>query len=849
MTPKPNAARFTSAYDASRGEFVPIALVFVAGVLSALLALGSWDGLRCTMGVEFYIPAIVWAHGGGLHDITGEFELMEFLTGGQDAWGAERFDAAALSETNAHTFLHRYLMLAMGIWMRVFGVTAESLQLLTAVAVGLSATLVYGLFRILMGRPLSALGALIFLAAPAVTDDLPNFRDFAKTPFMLGILLLIAVLLAKRPQAWKLLFAAGALALIAGIGFGFRRDTLLYLPAALLALAVPLRSGGWRLWGWHAAAAALCAGVFAAAALPIFRTMSESGSLGYHDILTGLAAPRAHAIGLEPANYTRMYYQWDTLAHAAAEAYGQETGKAAHPAYIYSEASRQLKRGMLLDLLATFPSDFIGRGLAGVARILTGDPAWADWWGAPKYPEHILGPILEGYAKAARVISPAMAIVVFAFLAATRPRTALFAAAVMILGQISLQYETRHVIQLTFVHTLLTLYLLHAMWTCASRACRLGWRGRVPDFQVSTRAVTWGGAAAGAALAMVLGGAMLLQELRVRSMASAFAAMTSTEMSAHPVELDEMVLFVPESRPYVRRFLPAAVVEWQRTYYRITLAADEEPFDLWMMNESGNGTEPLHARIVLPPHLGEGELVHLFFPGFESMSRTEWARFSGVMVRAEDAERVQGMARMAGGPAMPLSPCFVLPASAPSTPMRYRQQVSLLQRPRTYPYGDLPDYGRPHPGHWQISGSHEERIATLMNYLEANPLSRRWALMKAQYHMLAGEHADGLAAHEHTLLHHPHDVTMYEAANTWYTQLLSPEEHAERWRAWTERTPENAFTWFFLALTLHDRLQDIEGARGAFAKAYALGCEDERVLLYYANEIAPRLEASSPEAE
>jgi hypothetical protein len=170
-----------------------------------------------------------------------------------------------------------YLVYAMGWTWRLLGLSWSNLNYLMALVYGVSAVFLYGIFRLGMRRPLSALLTTLVLLSPAMLGELPALREFMKVPFFLGAIFISGVLFSRvvsRRVYWVLAIGGG---LLAGIGVGFRQDAIICLPP--ICAAVLLAAGGLRHISVVRRMAAVLAvlAAFLPAAWPALRMQFQSG--------------------------------------------------------------------------------------------------------------------------------------------------------------------------------------------------------------------------------------------------------------------------------------------------------------------------------------------------------------------------------------------------------------------------------------------------------------------------------------------------------------------------------------------------------------------------------------------
>src|SRR5262249_44181377 len=126
---------------------------------------------------------------------------------------------ATLGPPNFTQSLYRYMTLAVGVTWRLFGVSWASLSLLLGVLYGATAAVVYALFRLGAPRWPGAVGTALMIASPLQLRYLPQLRDYAKAPFMLALILTLALLVVRPLTRTRLLVLAAAYGAVTGVGF------------------------------------------------------------------------------------------------------------------------------------------------------------------------------------------------------------------------------------------------------------------------------------------------------------------------------------------------------------------------------------------------------------------------------------------------------------------------------------------------------------------------------------------------------------------------------------------------------------------------------------------------------
>ena len=198
----------------------------------------------------------------------------------------------------------RYLLVAAaGIW-RVGGV---SWTLLDALSVGFFSitmvVLVYPVFRLILSRWLAVSLSLLWMTSPYHLFHLPHLRDYAKAPFFVLTVLVIATFILRPLGTRRLLGLSAALGVGLGLGFGIRSDVVINLVPFVTAILLFLPGGVLRNLRLKITAVTICVVAFALCAWsPIARY--RSGHTMWHVALLGLMSPFDQPLGVRPSLYS-----------------------------------------------------------------------------------------------------------------------------------------------------------------------------------------------------------------------------------------------------------------------------------------------------------------------------------------------------------------------------------------------------------------------------------------------------------------------------------------------------------------------------------------------------------------
>jgi hypothetical protein len=293
--------------------------------------------------------------------------LVRFLARDSDTFSCRELSPDIGGELNVTQRLYPYLMTAAGLVWRVMGISWSGLWPLYGVLFGCTIASAYGLFRLAAARPIAIAASLALALSAVQLGHLPPLRDYAKAPFMLALLLVMARLATDPVSPRRVLAGSVAFGVVLGIGFGFRNDLLInILPfTAVVLLCLP---GGvaanLRLKSAALGAAALA---FAVCAWPIVKGY-RAGSNSGHVALLGLMSPLDKPLGIRPSFYDFGYAYNDMFAANIVTAYGYWT-RGQFFEFLSNDYDHQAV-AYLLQIARHWPADILARAYASVLKIL-----------------------------------------------------------------------------------------------------------------------------------------------------------------------------------------------------------------------------------------------------------------------------------------------------------------------------------------------------------------------------------------------------------------------------------------------------------------------------------------------
>jgi len=641
--------------------------------------------------LSWFSPSIMFASGRGMvcpaeMDIPAMSDFLRMKTVRFNP--ADIPDKFTVWDISPFCRSHYYLMTAVGVVWRCFGISWETVKLVPLFLFIAAAGFLYGLFRFGMGRFLSALFTLAVVCSPPMLGMTVSIRDFSKAPFILGAIYLSA-LLAATPRSRRSLFGVSAsLGLLLGIGLGFRQDAMIALPPALAAAlfaktAAPLR------WWWRPAAPVLLLAAFFLTGTPILRALNmDEGAVSSHTLFQGLSKETEDSLEFSGASYFLLPKPDDNLVHSVVNTCARRHGDTAPMENYLSPAYGRAGRRMFLEVAREFPADLIDRAYAAAAAVFRVPEE------LPRQMAHAKGMdndrmrgIVQAYAPVADFLARRgllCAVLALALLGAYDLRAALAAACALLYfgGYTSLLFQYRHAFHLAFMPWWAAAFLLAALGRGAVGLLRrLRAKERVfPARAMAMRMLRTGAflALGTAALALPLIAARVWQDARVHRMADTCAAASLEPMETARDAADGRVLIRPVQRPKGladSESKPPMEASWDYLAVEVESGGRLLPIRI-EYDKTVIGNNFTHTVSVEPPPEGDNGTVKLFFPVYEISAipppegkLTVYAqpipwrrgRFLGVSVEEKDAACIKALHRVAVTDSMGLLPWLWMP--------------------------------------------------------------------------------------------------------------------------------------------------------------------------------------------
>lgn len=356
-----------------RQDAVFMGLVAASAMLASILFLAEGGTLLFYQG--FTRSIVMFACGHGLVEpAVVPNELFRFVWLQTPAFDCRHLDGVSpLGVDNWYLRSQLYLSGLAALLWRWLGVSYSSLWPLVALLHVGFATGAYALGRLVFNPVIALIIGAAIAFSPVAVAMLFYLRDYSKAPFLIWTV--VAFILALRATSPGRLVAYAALAgALAGVGKGFRDDTIIMMPALLIGLAVCAMPMA-RAMAWRLAAIVVLVGAMWLTSLPLRLGPSVQTGLG-SAVLQGATEGFHRHLGLEKPLYDLGWKYSDEMTLAAFSSSVRERDPDA-----YDRAELQPISGFtqampasgsyLAHVARLFPYDFLARGVKS-AMLLAG---------------------------------------------------------------------------------------------------------------------------------------------------------------------------------------------------------------------------------------------------------------------------------------------------------------------------------------------------------------------------------------------------------------------------------------------------------------------------------------------
>jgi hypothetical protein len=431
--------------------------------------------------------------------VTNLPEWRAFISRTTDRFPCDALRNAPIVPSGYFSGLHRNLHRGLTTAFALAGPQFVGFAYYQALQFSVLMVLLYGIFRLGMGRVVSAIAMLPIALSPRHLEVVLQPIEYAKAPFFAACLLGVGCLVSRRLSTRAACAVALSTGLVIGFGFGFKPDVFVCAPFALIAIAACFRpASGDRLRVRALVLATYVAGV-ALSGYPFIAAhfFGPSRSLLPVQVLGGMAPGFAQQYANAPIYDYGVIFD-DFYVVAQINSYNQRVhGSRAYGEFFSPELSLGATR-LVADLQRTFVGDVLLRTYAAVLQILEAVPGG--------------------------VAATAVGLLVLFFTDLRIGLFVVFALAYMV-GYVSLVFSPKHYFHLEFVPWWFVGFAVHhgCVWLASRLRRRTGSSSgevqtRPPSPLVVTAVVAGLVAAAGGALVI----ARSYQDRQVRSLLAAY---------------------------------------------------------------------------------------------------------------------------------------------------------------------------------------------------------------------------------------------------------------------------------------------------------------------------------------
>jgi len=328
----------------------------------------------------YFEPAVMLACGKGFVVAQPQIPSMgRFLAEQTDTFDCADIPAnAKLGTDGMFQGAYRYLMTSVGLTWKFTRISWRTLGPLAGVLFGITIAAAYAIFRLGMGRVLSALLAWLLSVSTLHVTNLPHILDYSKAPFFLLVIFLMGLLVRMRPSWRGVLATSVAAGIVLGIGYGFRSDPLIAVPAFVLTLALFLDARWRERLRFAAGGCVAFLATFFIVAAPVIYSVQRTWNCQWHTVIIGLGNGFTHDLQLEPAAYDWMAGVTDEFVAVQATSYAARLNPGIKPIEFCSPEYGDVTRGFMLDVVRHSPADFIVRAYASALQMVQLPLRWRN---------------------------------------------------------------------------------------------------------------------------------------------------------------------------------------------------------------------------------------------------------------------------------------------------------------------------------------------------------------------------------------------------------------------------------------------------------------------------------------
>ena len=329
------------------------------------------EGLHFTFYQNLYEPAIRVAcgyeFGAEKHRRDLPQKVRDFLNVKADTLSCLNLNDYKIYNNNPPSRVWYYMLLFVGLIWSLFGISWSIVEQLGYVFVGLAAGIYYLIYRLFAPTILSAPLAIL-TAIPSIPYVL-YLRDMSKFPFIVAIMFLVLLFLARRLTAGWLTLLSVLAGVIVGVGYGFRPDIIITIPIILVGIVYAASYEPGRYMKNVLAPLAVFLVAFLVVASPINNTDAEQSGCHSHFAILGLAEQFTKALNIPKKNYQWVLYFADNKVAELIYAYKYRLFGEYERGFCTFEYNLYGVR-YIFDVLYRFPYDMIERGVRSLQGVL-----------------------------------------------------------------------------------------------------------------------------------------------------------------------------------------------------------------------------------------------------------------------------------------------------------------------------------------------------------------------------------------------------------------------------------------------------------------------------------------------
>lgn len=350
--------------------FLIIFLLIIGGIKS--LSFFSEKNIQPQFYQRYFAPAVMQACGKGYINIpvTEIPSLKDFLTLKSDSFSCTDIPQEVSTQPlNIYQTACRHLLGIVSLSWYFLGVSWKSLSPLYFLFGGVTVALSYLVFRLAAGPVLSTALALFICFSNLFLMHVPHLRDFSKAPFIYALIFLLCYML-KRIHNNRTMYVLSALyGIVFGIGLGFRKDLLLFMPLFILSVLIffPSKKNKTLKIRIFCVAISIIAYTITGGNILIKQL---NGSNTYHVALLGLMDPFDKALDLEKDYYSYGYRYKDSYINLLVNDYSNRVHRNKKNLSYANREYDEYSKKYFFTIIRNFPADMIIRAYASTLKIL-----------------------------------------------------------------------------------------------------------------------------------------------------------------------------------------------------------------------------------------------------------------------------------------------------------------------------------------------------------------------------------------------------------------------------------------------------------------------------------------------